>query len=142
MSEKTFLKRGANSETSSLPFASDEASALEDPSAVAHETKVRVELNTQFKELKRQAEGVFDAVKGRIGARNEEYLEQVFAKAREENATGHPAADRRNDGQAHRQNSVSHSPHFLVYNLHHAEQITNCSFDGSTGWHPKTSLMR
>lgn len=88
MSEKTFPKPGDNSETSSLPLASDEASALEDPVAVAHEAKVRLELNAQFRELKRQAQGVFEAVKGRVGARNEQYLEQVFAKAREEYATG------------------------------------------------------
>lgn len=88
MSEKTFLKPDANSETSSLPLVSADPAAVEDPAAIAHEAKVRLELNAQFRELKRQAQGVFDAVKGRIGARNDEYLAEVFAKAREDYASG------------------------------------------------------
>jgi hypothetical protein len=60
----------------------------EDLVASAHELKVRTELNIQFRELKRQALGVFAAVKGRIGARNEEYLEEVFTKAGIDYASG------------------------------------------------------
>lgn len=89
MKENTFPRLNACSENSQIPSASNEASTAEDLFAVAHEAKVRAELNAQFRELKRQAQGIFDAVKGRIGARNEEYLEQVFAKARNDYASGH-----------------------------------------------------
>lgn len=89
MSEKAFPKSGANSETSNVSFASGEEGPFDDPVAVAHEAKVRLELNAQFKELKRQAQGVFEAVKGRIGAHRQEHLDEVFAKAREDYASGH-----------------------------------------------------
>jgi len=52
-----------------------------DPAAERHEIRVQSELNAQFHELRRQARGIFEAVKGRIGARTEEYLQEVFAKA-------------------------------------------------------------
>ncbi|MEI6535848.1 MAG: hypothetical protein WCN98_10945 [Verrucomicrobiaceae bacterium] len=89
MSEKILLKSGATSKKSSPPLGCDKAGALEDPAAFAHEAKVHMELNAQFRELKRQAQGVFEAVKGRIGAHQEEQLEQVFAKAREDYGSGH-----------------------------------------------------
>jgi hypothetical protein len=67
----------------------EEVVSRNDPLADAHELRVRNDLNAQHAELKRQARGIFEAVKGRIGARSEEYLEQVFAKAREDYASGH-----------------------------------------------------
>ncbi len=88
MSEKVLAKSGANSGASELMAGFDDAGPVDDPVAVAHEARVKEELNAQFLELQRQARGVFEAVKGRIGARNEEYLQQVFAKAREDYATG------------------------------------------------------
>lgn len=51
-----------------------------DPLAVRHEAKVQAELNQQYLELRRQAQGVFDAIKGRRGARTEEYWQEAFAK--------------------------------------------------------------
>ena len=73
----------------------EEVTSRDDPPAVAHELKVQNELNAQHRELRRQARGVLEAVKGRIGARNEEYLEQVFSKAREDYASGQFLIQRR-----------------------------------------------
>ena len=56
--------------------------AITDPAAELHEAKVQTEQNAQFLELKRQAQGTFAAVKGRRGASNEEYWQEVFAKAK------------------------------------------------------------
>ena len=52
-----------------------------DPMAVRHEAKVQAELNAQHLELRRQAQGIFEAIKGRRGARTEEYWQEAFAKA-------------------------------------------------------------
>ncbi len=56
--------------------------AVVDPAAELHEQRVQVELNEQFRVLKQQAQGLFDAVKGRRGARTEDYWEAAFAKAK------------------------------------------------------------
>lgn len=53
-----------------------------DPLAVRHEIKVQAESNAQYLELRRQAQGTFEAIKGRLGARTEEYWQEAFAKAR------------------------------------------------------------
>ena len=52
-----------------------------DDSAAKHEAKVQVELNLQFLELRRQAQGTFEAIKGRRGAKNEDNWLEVVAKA-------------------------------------------------------------
>jgi hypothetical protein len=54
---------------------------LVDPAAERHEAKVQTELNTQYLELKRQALGIFEAIKGRRGANTQEYWENAFAQA-------------------------------------------------------------
>ena len=53
-----------------------------DAAAERHEAKVQTELNTQFLELRRQAKGNFQAIKGRRGANSEEYWLGVVAKAK------------------------------------------------------------
>ncbi len=88
MSEKILSKSDAFCAEPERRSMGDEVSVVDDPMAIAHEERVRLELNAQFRELKRQAQGIFSAVKGRVGARNEEYLEQVFAKAREDYGSG------------------------------------------------------
>ncbi len=88
MKEKTLPMSDGNSGNSETSLARDETRLTEDRLADAHEVKVQSELNAQFRELKRQAQGIFDAVKGRIGARNEEYLQQVFTNARENYSSG------------------------------------------------------
>lgn len=55
---------------------------IADPAAEQHEAKVQAELNAQFVELKRQARGTFEAIKGRRGARTEEYWQELVAKAK------------------------------------------------------------
>lgn len=55
---------------------------VDDPSAEAHERNVEEELKAQFIELRRQARGQFDVVKGRRGAYSEAYWEEAFSKAR------------------------------------------------------------
>jgi hypothetical protein len=55
---------------------------LVDPAAERHEIKAQTEHNAQFLELKRQAQGTFEAIKGRRGASNEEYWQDVVAKAK------------------------------------------------------------
>lgn len=55
---------------------------IADPAAERHEAKVQAELNAQFLELKRQAQGTFEAIKGRRGASIEEYWREVVAKAK------------------------------------------------------------
>ena len=57
-------------------------SVIDDPAAERHEAKVQAELNAQFLELKRQAKGTFEAIKGRRGANNEEYWQEVVSKAK------------------------------------------------------------
>jgi hypothetical protein len=52
------------------------------PTAEAHERRVEEELKAQFIELRRQARGRFEAVKGRRGAYSEAYWEEAFRKAR------------------------------------------------------------
>ena len=59
-----------------------------DPAAVRHEAKVRAELNAQHLELRRQAQGVFEAIKGRRGATTEAYWEAAYAKAHIDYASG------------------------------------------------------
>ena len=59
-----------------------------DPVAVRHEAKVQAELNAQHLELRRQAQGVFEAIKGRRGATTEAYWEAAFAKAHSDYASG------------------------------------------------------
>jgi hypothetical protein len=54
--------------------------AVADPAAEAHEGKVDEELRTQFLELRRQARGHFDVLKGRRGAYSQAYLEEAFRK--------------------------------------------------------------
>lgn len=44
---------------------------IADPAAELHEAKVQTELSAQFLELKRQAQGNFEAIKGRRGASSE-----------------------------------------------------------------------
>jgi hypothetical protein len=53
-----------------------------DPAAEAHERRVAEELKAQFLELRRQARGHFDVVKGRRGAYSAAYWEQAFSKAK------------------------------------------------------------
>jgi hypothetical protein len=55
---------------------------LVDPAAERHEAKVQAELNAQHLELRRQAKGTFEAIKGRRGASGEEYWQEVVAKAK------------------------------------------------------------
>lgn len=88
MSEITLAKCDASLQHSSSMTTCLEAGHADDPLAIAHESKVKAELNAQFRELKCHAQGIFEAVKGRIGARNEDYLQQVFAKARDDYASG------------------------------------------------------
>lgn len=59
-----------------------------DASAEAHELRVQAELNAQYLELRRQARGVFDALKGRIGANSEKSLEEAFEKAAADYTSG------------------------------------------------------
>ena len=59
-----------------------------DPAAERHEAKVQAELNAQHLELRRQALGIFEAVKGRRGASTEAYWQEVFAKAHIDYASG------------------------------------------------------
>ena len=59
-----------------------------DPAAERHEAKVQAELNAQHLELRRQAQGVFEAIKGRRGASTEEYWQEAFAKAHIDYASG------------------------------------------------------
>ena len=54
----------------------------DDPAAERHEVKVQTEINAQFLELKRQARGTFEAIKGRRGATNEAYWQEVVVKAK------------------------------------------------------------
>ena len=56
--------------------------SVADPSADAHERKVDEELRAQFLELRRQARGHFDVVKGRRGAYSEAYWEKAFRNAK------------------------------------------------------------
>jgi hypothetical protein len=83
ISERTTEKPGGKSCLRSNTWLTTEVETCfaDDPIAVAHEIKVRSELNTQYRELRRQAQEVFDALKGRISARNEDNLAEVFAKA-------------------------------------------------------------
>jgi hypothetical protein len=53
-----------------------------DPEAEAHERKVAEELKAQFIELRRQARGHFDVIKGRRGAYTEASWENAFQKAK------------------------------------------------------------
>ena len=59
-----------------------------DPAAERHEAKVQAELNAQHLELRRQAQGVFEAIKGRRGATTEAYWEAAFTKAHIDYASG------------------------------------------------------
>ena len=59
-----------------------------DPAAVRHEAKVQTELNAQHLELRRQAQGIFEAIKGRRGATTEAYWEAAFVKAHCDYASG------------------------------------------------------
>ena len=59
-----------------------------DPAAVRHEAKVQTELNAQHEELRRQAQGIFDAIKGRRGAITEAYWEAAFVKAHRDYDSG------------------------------------------------------
>jgi hypothetical protein len=52
------------------------------------ELKIQDELNAQFQELRREAKGIFDAVKGRRGAFNEEYWQKAFRDAKNDYASG------------------------------------------------------
>lgn len=61
---------------------------IADPAAELHEAKVQSELNAQFLELRRQAQNIFEAIKGRRGASSEEYWQQVFAKAKADYENG------------------------------------------------------
>lgn len=88
MSEKTLSECDVSSRHSSLVTTRLEAEPGDDPLAVAHEFKVQTERSAQFRKLQRQARGIFEAVKGRIGARNEDYLQQVFAKAQKDYTSG------------------------------------------------------
>ena len=54
----------------------------DDPAAERHEVKVQADLNAQFLELKRQARGTFEAIKGRRGANSDEYWQEVVVKAK------------------------------------------------------------
>jgi hypothetical protein len=65
---------------SNISLAHDRSVA--DPTAEAHEAKVAEELRVQFLELRRQAWGRFDVLKGRRGAFSEACLEQAFRKAK------------------------------------------------------------
>jgi hypothetical protein len=56
--------------------------AIADTAAEKHEAKVQAELNAQHLELRRQAKGTFEAIKGRRGASGEEYWQEVVAKAK------------------------------------------------------------
>lgn len=58
------------------------AKSDEDDIAEKHELKVQTELNQQYRELKRQARGVFRAVSGRCGIRSEETWQQIFERAK------------------------------------------------------------
>ena len=59
-----------------------------DPVADRHEAKVHAELNAQHRELMRQAQGTFEAIKGRLGARNEEYWQEAFCQAKIDYSSG------------------------------------------------------
>ena len=59
-----------------------------DPAAERHEAKVQAELNAQHLELRRQAQGVFEAIRGRRGATTEAYWEAAFTKAHIDYASG------------------------------------------------------
>ena len=59
-----------------------------DPTAERHEAKVQAELNAQYLELRRQAQGIFEAIRGRRGATTEAYWEAAFAKAHIDYASG------------------------------------------------------
>jgi hypothetical protein len=59
-----------------------------DPEAEAHERKVEGELKAQHLELRRQARGHFDVIKGRRGAYSEASWEQAFRKAKIDYDTG------------------------------------------------------
>jgi hypothetical protein len=52
-----------------------------DPEAEAYEAKVEEEMEAQFLELRRQARGHFDVLKGPRGAPNSAYLEQALHRA-------------------------------------------------------------
>ncbi|MGB9143820.1 MAG: hypothetical protein WCB71_16655 [Aestuariivirga sp.] len=57
-------------------------------SAQQHERRVQQELNEQHRILVKQAKGIFAAIKGRRGASNEEYWQQVFSQAKVDYETG------------------------------------------------------
>jgi hypothetical protein len=56
--------------------------SVDDPAAEAHERKVEEVLRAQYLELRREARGIFDAVKGRRGAFSAAYWEEAFSKAK------------------------------------------------------------
>jgi hypothetical protein len=58
------------------------------PDAEEYELRVQEELNDQFLTLKKEAKGLFDAVKGRRGAYSEEYWQHHFKKAKQHYASG------------------------------------------------------
>jgi hypothetical protein len=58
------------------------------PDADNYELRVQEELNNQFLTLKKEAKGLFDAVKGRRGAYSEEYWQDTFKNAKESYASG------------------------------------------------------
>lgn len=56
--------------------------SVADPAADAHERTVEEGLRAQYLELRRQARGHFDVLKGPRGAPNAAYLEQAFRRAK------------------------------------------------------------
>ena len=55
---------------------------MADPEAEAHERKVEEELEAQLRDLRQQARGIFDVLKGRRGAYSVASWEEAFRKAR------------------------------------------------------------
>ena len=56
--------------------------------AEKHLVKVQLELSQQHAILRKQAQGIFAAIKGRRGARSEEYWQEIFALAKVDFANG------------------------------------------------------
>jgi hypothetical protein len=84
----TDLDQSGFEDTESMETATQTVSVVSEPNATAHERRVRVEMDQQFRRLKDESRAIFGLVKGRPGVRSPQKWAELLEKAGDEIGNG------------------------------------------------------